>query len=114
MSSYAGGFPGRPERLTFGHGSLAAVPTRRTAAAAALSRDDKPVHLLRIDTWDWGWGGLLLFSALLFLRPQDQIGALFGALHMSDISAAVGLLGMWRSTSGAGSRSSGSRPRSPA
>lgn len=94
MSSYAGGFPGRQERLTFGHGSLAAVPTRRTAATAALSRDEKPVHLLRIDTWDWGWGGLLLFSALLFLRPQDQIGALFGALHMSDISAAVGLLGM--------------------
>src|SRR4029079_17519454 len=61
------------ERLTFGHGSVAAVPHRAAAAIAALADEPKPVRLLRLDTWDWGWGGLLLFSLLVFIRPQDQI-----------------------------------------
>jgi O-antigen ligase len=79
----------RGERLTFGHGSLAAVPAR-VKVAAALAHEPQPVRLTRIETWDWGWGGLLLFSILLFFRPQDQIAAI-GALHVSDLSAAIGL-----------------------
>lgn len=84
----------RSERLTFGHGSLAPVPSRTTAAAAALAHEAQPVRLLRLETWDWGWGGLLMFSVLLFFRPQDQITALLGELHLSDISAIIGLAGM--------------------
>jgi O-antigen ligase len=85
----------RSERLTFGHGALAAVPARTTAAAAAaLAHEAGPVRLLRLETWDWGWGGLLMFSVLLFFRPQDQIFGALGELHLSDISAIIGLAGM--------------------
>jgi O-antigen ligase len=79
----------RVERLTFGHGSLGAVPPR-VRVAAALAHEPGPVRLTRIETWDWGWGGLLLFSILLFFRPQDQVAAI-GAMHVSDLAAAIGL-----------------------
>ena len=79
----------RVERLTFGHGQLATVPSR-IKAAAALAHEPGPVRLTRIETWDWGWGGLLLFSILLFFRPQDQIAAV-GAMHVSDLAASLGL-----------------------
>ncbi len=85
----------RTERLTFGHGAVAAVPTRGSATtAAALAHEAQPVRLLRLETWDWGWGGLLAFSTLLFFRPQDQIASMLGAAHLSDICAIVGLIGM--------------------
>lgn len=79
------------ERLTFGHGNHPAVPAR--TAISDLAHEPKPVHLFHLDTWDWGWGGLLIFSILLFFRPQDQIAAL-GAMHISDLSAIVGLTAM--------------------
>jgi O-antigen ligase len=79
----------RVERLTFGHGSLGTVPSR-IKIAAELAHEPHPVRLTRIHTWDWAWGGLLIFSVLLFFRPQDQV-ALLGALHISDLAAAVGL-----------------------
>lgn len=81
------------ERLTFGHGGLAAVQARPAAALAALAHEPAPVRLSRIDTWDWGWGGLLIFTVLLFFRPQDQIAAL-GAMHVADVAAAIGLVAM--------------------
>lgn len=77
------------ERLTFGHGTLGRV-TSNTKVVAALAHEPGPVRLSRIATWDWGWGGLLIFSTLLFFRPQDQIPAL-GAMHISDLAAVVGL-----------------------
>jgi O-antigen ligase len=77
------------ERLTFGHGSLGLVASN-TRVLAALAHEPGPVRLTRIQTWDWAWGGLLIFSVLLFFRPQDQIPAL-GALHASDLAAALGL-----------------------
>jgi putative inorganic carbon (HCO3(-)) transporter len=79
----------RGERLTFGHGSIARVVSN-TKIVAALAHEPGPVRLTRIATWDWAWGGLLIFSVLLFFRPQDQIPAL-GALHASDLAAALGL-----------------------
>lgn len=85
--------PVHRERLTFGHGVLAAVPNR-AATVAAIAHEPKPVHLLRLDTWDWGWGGLLLFSLLVFIRPQDQISKVFGTAHLAEIAAIVGLTGM--------------------
>jgi O-antigen ligase len=82
----------RVERLTFGHSAHVAVPSR-IQVAAALAHEPKPVKLTRLATWDWGWGGLLIFSILLFFRPQDQIAAI-GALHVSDLAAIVGLSAM--------------------
>jgi O-antigen ligase len=79
----------RAERLTFGHGLLGAVPSR-TKVAAELAREPHPVRFSRLETWDWGWGGLLIFSILLFFRPQDQLAAI-GAMHVSDMAAMIGL-----------------------
>jgi putative inorganic carbon (hco3(-)) transporter len=42
---------------------------------------------------DWAWRGLLAFTAVLFLRPQDQFPPL-EHLHMAELSALVGLVGM--------------------
>ena len=83
----------RHERLTFGHGAHGAVPARAMAVVPELAQEPKPFRLTHLDTWDWGWGGLLLFSILLFFRPQDQITAL-GQLHISDLAAMIGLTGM--------------------
>ena len=85
--------PVRRERLTFGNGVLATVPNR-AATVAAIAHEPKPVHLLRLDTWDWGWGGLLLFSLLVFIRPQDQISKVFGTAHLAELAAIIGLTGM--------------------
>src|SRR5687767_4144735 len=81
------------ERLTFGHGVHLAVPAPPTAVAAALANEPQLVRFARLETWDWGWGGLLIFSILVFFRPQDQV-AFLGAMHLSDIAAIVGLIAM--------------------
>jgi O-antigen ligase len=82
-----------PERLTFGHGAHSAVPARAMAATPELAHEPKPFSFTHIETWDWGWGGLLMFSILLFFRPQDQI-AMLGAMHVSDLAAIIGLVAM--------------------
>ena len=51
------------------------------------------MRLSRVETWDWGWGGLLIFTILLFFRPQDQIPGL-GNSHISDVAAFIGLTAM--------------------
>lgn len=82
------------ERLTFGHGIHAPVPSEASvSAAAAIAHEPPRVRLLQLETWDWGWGGLLIFSILLFFRPQDTI-SLLGAAHVSDMAAIVGLVAM--------------------
>jgi O-antigen ligase len=101
MSIQAGRFGARrspgtgspaPERLTFGHRAHAAVPSA-IAAAAELAHEPKPFSFSHLETWDWGWGGLLIFSILLFFRPQDQVVAL-GNAHLSEVAAIVGLIAM--------------------
>ncbi|HEY1912302.1 MAG TPA: O-antigen ligase family protein [Vicinamibacterales bacterium] len=52
------------------------VPTFATAAYA--------------EPRDWGYGGLLAFTAVLLLRPQDQIPAL-RVLHLAEICALIGI-----------------------
>jgi O-antigen ligase len=81
------------ERLTFGHGAHVAVPARAAGDAATRAHEPPPVRLNRVDTWDWGWGGLLIFTILLFFRPQDQIPGLDNS-HISDVAALIGLSAM--------------------
>ena len=81
----------RQERLTFGHGAHAPVP--QVIEAAELAHEPKPFRFTHLETWDWGWGGLLIFSILLFFRPQGHIDWL-GRMHLSDLAATVGLSAM--------------------
>jgi len=64
----------RPERL---------APPRLAAAVEA-----PPARRLPQTVWDWR--GLLGFTAVLFLRPQDQVPGL-SMLHLAEIFAIVGL-----------------------
>ena len=83
------------ERLTFGNGVRRPVmPAGAIATAAALAHEPEPVKLSRLDTWDWGWGGLLIFTVLLFFRPQDQFPGLQDS-HISDIAALIGLCALF-------------------
>jgi putative inorganic carbon (HCO3(-)) transporter len=81
----------RRERLTFGGGP--ATVLSRHDAVTELAHEPQPVRLTHPETWDWGWGGLLIFSILLFFRPQGDFPAL-GRMHLSDLAAAVGLTAM--------------------
>jgi O-antigen ligase len=69
------------------------VPPRPSAIAAVLNREPQPVRLARIETWDWGWGGLLLFTIFLFFRPQDQIPGMHH-VHIAEMAAILGLTAM--------------------
>jgi putative inorganic carbon (hco3(-)) transporter len=80
------------ERLAFGHGAHAPVRSIATTAAE-LAHEPKPFRFSHPETWDWGWGGLLIFSILLFFRPQDQVTAL-GNAHLSEVAAIIGLTAM--------------------
>lgn len=75
------------ERLTFGRPQAV---VSRPAAPALAAGEPRPVRLSRVETWDWGWGGLLIFTFLLFFRPQDQIPGLRN-LPVNDIAALIGL-----------------------
>ncbi len=95
MARWGSGTGRSRERLTFGHGAHAPVLSRDAGrvVAAELAHEPHLVRFNRIETWDWGWGGLLIFSILLFFRPQDTITAL-GQAHVSDLAAVVGLIAM--------------------
>lgn len=95
MARWGSGTGRSRERLTFGHGAHAPVLSRDAGrvVAAELAHEPHLVRFNRIETWDWGWGGLLIFSILLFFRPQDTITAL-GQAHVSDLAAVVGLTAM--------------------
>jgi probable O-glycosylation ligase (exosortase A-associated) len=66
--------PPAPSRRSFGS------PFRRKATAAAEPRD-----------WAFTW--TLVFTALLFLRPQDYFEPL-GALHLAELSALFALVSL--------------------
>jgi hypothetical protein len=81
---------GMRERLAFNAGTgtvpsrgvieeTAARPTFATAAYA--------------EPRDWGYGGLLAFTAVLLLRPQDHLPAL-NSFHIAEICAILGIAPM--------------------
>jgi O-antigen ligase len=42
---------------------------------------------------EWDWRGLLGFTAVLFLRPQDQLPVI-SPLHLAEVFAIIGVLGL--------------------
>ena len=79
------------ERLTFGHGGHRPVlPARAIAATSDGATTPAPVKLSTLERFDWAWGGMLIFTFLLFFRPQDQLPGLKDS-HISDAAALLGL-----------------------
>jgi O-antigen ligase len=70
-------------------GGRAKTPARRTAWRS------------KVESKDWGWFGLIGFTAVLFLRPQDQFPPL-AVLHLAEMFAIVGLVGMILARTGRG------------
>jgi O-antigen ligase len=78
------------ERLAFNYGP-GTVPGQR-AIDAALARDARPTFATApyAEPRDWGYVGLIAFTATLLLRPQDQIHGL-SSLHIAEICAFIGI-----------------------
>jgi putative inorganic carbon (hco3(-)) transporter len=89
------------ERLAFNLGSHARVPRATRPRKPAVASSAEAPHTQRAATpaaaartgSDWAWRGLIGFTALLFLRPQDQIPHL-AMLHLAELCAIVGLTAM--------------------
>ena len=81
------------ERLAFNFGR-GTVPGQRLIDAA-LAAEAKPTFATSAfaEPRDWGYVGLLSFTAVLLLRPQDQIPGL-GSVHFAEICAILGILPM--------------------
>jgi O-antigen ligase len=79
-----------PERLAFNFGP-GTVPGQR-AITAAIARDAEPTFATApyAEPRDWGYVGLIAFTAVLLLRPQDQVPGL-AALHIAEICAFIGI-----------------------
>src|SRR4030095_8114807 len=90
------------ERLAFGYGTTGhdgETPRREAPSDARTSppvegqNGDPTPFVPRADRTDWAFIGLLTFTALLFLRPQEQI-SLLNPLHLAEISALLALAAM--------------------
>jgi putative inorganic carbon (hco3(-)) transporter len=95
------------ERLAFNAGSVAvprAASGRRAVRAPARPGATGPATVAqpvrtaapgvrRKEPTDWAWVGLLGFTLVLLLRPQDQVPAI-GVLPLADTFAGLGLAGM--------------------
>jgi O-antigen ligase len=81
------------ERLAFNAGRPS-VPGR-SLAEAAIRRDARARFATATfaQPRDWGYAGLLAFTAMLLLRPQDEFPVL-NPLHLAEICAVIGLAPM--------------------
>ena len=83
------------ERLTFGYGtsdSAARGLTRAKAEDAAFAPPPPASRRVR-EHGDWAFNGLMVFTALLYLRPQDTITPL-AVIPLAEIAAISALLAM--------------------
>jgi O-antigen ligase len=78
------------ERLAFNYGP-GSVPSRQMVEAA-LASEPEPTFATAAyaEPRDWGYMGLLAFTAVLLLRPQDSIRAL-APLHLAEVCALIGI-----------------------
>jgi O-antigen ligase len=92
------------ERLVFNYGTSGhdgSAPARdgnardavEAAPAAPIARPEAPVTRPRTARRDWAFIGLMAFTAMLYLRPQDHLQIL-SPLHLAEIAAIVGLVAM--------------------
>jgi putative inorganic carbon (HCO3(-)) transporter len=82
------------EQLAFGYGRGVGQTVRTRAAAEAVPRRYTDAVTWRgWRTVDRGYLGLLAFTAVLLVRPQDQLPAL-SAIHFAEIAAILGIAPM--------------------
>jgi len=81
------------ERLAFNFRG-GTVPSQREIDAA-LAAEATPTFATSpyAEPRDWGYGGLIAFTAVLILRPQDLVPGL-NALHLAEICALIGIAPM--------------------
>jgi len=81
------------ERLAFNFGR-GIVPSQQ-AIDAALAADTRPTFATALfaEPRDWGYKGLIAFTAVLLLRPQDTFKALT-PFHLAEVCALIGIAPM--------------------
>ena len=84
---------GPQERLAFNFGG-GTVPSRRVVEAA-IARENQPTFATvpYNEPRDWGYAGLLAFTAVLMTRPQDTLPFL-DPFHLAELCAIIGLAPM--------------------
>ena len=78
------------ERLAFNDGPGTVPPQQLFDAALAADASPTFATAQYAEPRDWGYIGLLAFTAVLLLRPQDQIPGLT-SLHLAEICAFIGI-----------------------
>src|SRR5687767_5597472 len=92
------------ERLVFNYGTSGhdgSAPSRgeevradvEPPRAIAVAAPERPVVRLQARGRDWGFIGLMAFTAFLFFRPQDHLRFL-SPFHFAEIAAIIGLVAM--------------------
>jgi O-antigen ligase len=84
------------ERLAFSSGSISdSASTDARAKRRQEPKDNAPTHSRsrQAAMSDGGYTGLLVFTALLLVRPQDQIPAL-APLHLAEVAAIAACIPM--------------------
>jgi O-antigen ligase len=81
------------ERLAFGYGSSRFVDRMRTSFSIDRPKAASPTARLRGTAGDWTFIFAMLFTAVLFFRPQDQIPGL-GRLPLAELAAVGGILSL--------------------
>ncbi|MEQ1729610.1 MAG: O-antigen ligase family protein [Vicinamibacterales bacterium] len=81
------------ERLTFNAGG-GTVPSRHVVEAA-IARENEPTFatVAYNEPRDWGYVGLLAFTAVLMMRPQDTLTFL-DPFHLAEVCAIIGIAPM--------------------
>ena len=78
------------ERLAFNYGP-GSVPSRQMIEAAIASEAEPTFATSTYaEPRDWGYAGLFAFTAVLLLRPQDQLPGQ-PPLHLAEICALIGI-----------------------
>lgn len=101
MERFAFNPPSRPSALpaSAGQARPASTPVSVTAPVASAFRRNTSAFRRKTrgeaptEPRDWAFTWLLVFTAVLFLRPQDIFPPL-GALHLAEMSALAGLVAL--------------------